>query len=103
MAKINGLAPVVEAVRVPLFQINGDWTDVENLETSPQRLFETVKYVVEALVMVPFVANSRVPVALVKLNSVTVPLVANNLVVVELVTVSSETFPVVPQKVGRVA
>lgn len=69
VAKIIGLEPVVEAVRVPLFQKSGDLTEVEKSLLLPQRSLATVRYVVEALVAVPFVTNSRVPVALVKLNS----------------------------------
>ena len=54
VAKIKGLAPVVEAVRVPLFQISGVWTEVEKTDWLPQRLVP-VKFVEEALVMVPVV------------------------------------------------
>ena len=83
VAKTIGLAPVVEAVRVPLFQKSGDLTEVKKSLLSPQRSFVTVRYVDEAFVIVP--------------------LVANNLVVVALVIVSSATFPVVPQKFVKVA
>ena len=73
VAKIIGLAPVVEAVRVPLFQKSGDLTEVEKSPLLPQRSFATVRYVEEALVIVP------------------------------LVTVRLVIVPVVPQNVGRVA
>ncbi len=69
VAKIIGLAPVVEAVRVPLFQKSGDLTEVEKSLLLPQRSFATVRYVVDALVMVPLVTIDLVPVALVKLSS----------------------------------
>jgi len=54
----------------------------------PQRLFETVRYVVEALVIVPLVPQNVGRVAY---------------VVEAFVAVRLVTFPVVPQNVGRVA
>ena len=43
VAKIIGLAPVVEAARVPLFHTSGVWMAVETRPLSLQKLLPTVR------------------------------------------------------------